>query len=843
MKRIMKTLAALLSAALLINSMFAVSTMKVYAEPAEENLSANELSTGTSEGIEQGITSGEGSTSGTTSNEGTGSGEGNSTNTGISESEGSTTDIPGTEDPYNGDLPDEEIALLLAGDNAVSVFAATRSTTPLGKFSMTFTEGMGHATVRYTDVWPAEDESWHELTWKDYTSGEVSATRVIVQPEEGYWMDGSVSVEGLPNDAPTPGIEELGGSFITNEEEPDYTGGIFLIKGCTYKFESVELKPFSDEPGEEGGPSFLTVAAYDDTNGKIEYLDEEGWHVVPNTGTTGSIKAFEVKAVYNDPYALKKYGREDEENGWKVSVTGPEGITSDELEYSKNNFVNEFYDSSAAVLEPDISYTLSGIDFVIGQGTFRWSYEVIKGHEDEYVGNGKIRIASAVDYTGATLDNSDEKYWKNNTVFNEEIDGNSISWNGGSGILPSGAIVTIELVPERGYQLTEFTINEQPNSTKAEGTISTFTFTVPNANFHLGAKFTPMADEVDSKVSGIAGGTLNIAQNEYANGTAALTVNNTSVSAEEESAFVANAQQAGFEVAKYVDLKLENRFYKGNTTDFWTTTEDKSNLNSPATISLSLSDITADDFEIVHQKHDGTYEVLDATYSNGNVTFSTNSFSKFAIVAKGMKTSSTPESGSTTPSSSSSSSDDSDDEDTASTVTTENNTSLGTVVGGSVVKDWDGLEKILENKTSTGNKTTDGNTTAAPIVLTLNQRNSTVPVSTLRALEASESVGLHLMMGNGVAITIANGAGLKNQPAINLSSKVETTRNSKTISFASNTKLNTLVALHMSVPKNVKEVKLYYYINGHAYFLGTLTTINGQVMFPISQLGIYKLVY
>ena len=337
---------------------------------------------------------------------------------------------------------------------------------------------------------------------------------------------------------------------------------------------------------------------------------------------------------------------------------------------------------------------------------------------------------------------------------------------------------------------------------------------------------------------------ITIAQNEYANGTAALTVNNTSVSAEEESAFVANAQQAGFEVAKYVDLKLENRFYKGNTTDFWTTTEDKSNLNSPATISLSLSDITADDFEIVHQKHDGTYEVLDATYSNGNVTFSTNSFSKFAIVAKGMKTSSTPESGSATSPSSSSSSDDSDDEDTASTVTTETNTTLGTVVGGSDVKDWNGLEKILENKTSIGDKTTVGNSTAtAPIVLKLNQRNSTVPASTLKALEASESLGLHLMMGNGAAITIANSAGLKNQPAINLSNKVETTRNSKTISFASNTKLNALVALHMSVPKNVKEVKLYYYINGHAYFLGTLTTINGQVLFPISQLGIYKLVY
>ncbi|MDD7547361.1 MAG: hypothetical protein PUJ81_00135, partial [Lachnospiraceae bacterium] len=163
---------------------------------------------------------------------------------------------------------------------------------------------------------------------------------------------------------------------------------------------------------------------------------------------------------------------------------------------------------------------------------------------------------------------------------------------------------------------------------------------------------------------------------------------------------------------------------------------------------------------------------------------------------------------------------------------------------GSDVKDWNGLEKILENKTSIGDKTTVGNSTAtAPIVLKLNQRNSTVPASTLKALEASESLGLHLMMGNGAAITIANGAGLKNQPAINLSNKVETTRNSKTISFASNTKLNALVALHMSVPKNVKEVKLYYYINGHAYFLGTLTTLNGQVLFPISQLGIYKLVY
>ena len=784
MKKICKTMAAVLSAALLINSMFAISTMKVYAEPAEENMTENE---GTPEVPE-------------------------------------TTDTEGDTLSDEDLLTDEEIAQLMAGDGAVSVFA-TRSANTLGKFSMTFKDGnLEYTKVIYAIDYPQEGEDW---VWKDYTGGLVDAVRVIFIPKGEYpiaVVGGSVTALGMDPEGnpPTNNIEDYD---LCGTEDG---GGLWLIPGCTYEFTELEI--------EELKPAKLNVAEYDDKKGKIKYESADGSEcVVPANGIENE-PANKVWWEPNEPKFSLNF------DNLSVSVKYAD---NDEPE-AKREFVDKFtgatISNNAAELWPNMTYSLLDIEFVEGLATFRWSYgENIPGHEDEYVGNGKIKITGAT-YAGNDVVNSgnhdDQVYWINDTTFRE---GNN-EWKGGEGAFLPGTVVIITLIPDRGFQLTEFKINNEPNSTQAQGEISTFTFTVPNANFHLGAKFTPMEDKVDSKVSGIAGGTLNLASNEYANGTAALTVNTTTVSSEEEAAFE-NVQRDGFEVAKYVDLKLENRFYKGNTTDFWTTTEDKSNLNSPATISLSLSDITADDFEIVHQKHDGTYEVLDATYSNGNVTFSTNSFSKFAIVAKGMKTSSTPESGSTTPSSSSSSSDDSDDEDTASTVTTENNTSLGTVVGGSVVKDWDGLEKILENKTSTGNKTTDGNTTAAPIVLNLNQRNSTVPVSTLRALEASESVGLHLMMGNGVAITIANGAGLKNQPAINLSSKIETMRNSKTISFASNTKLNALVALHMSVPKNVKEVKLYYYINGHAYFLGTLTTINGQVLFPISQLGIYKLVY
>ena len=606
MKKICKTMAAVLSAALLINSMFAISTMKVYAEPAEENMTENE---GTPEVPE-------------------------------------TTDTEGDTLSDEDLLTDEEIAQLMAGDGAVSVFA-TRSANTLGKFSMTFKDGnLEYTKVIYAIDYPQEGEDW---VWKDYTGGLVDAVRVIFIPKGEYpiaVVGGSVTALGMDPEGnpPTNNIEDYD---LCGTEDG---GGLWLIPGCTYEFTELEI--------EELKPAKLNVAEYDDKKGKIKYESADGSEcVVPANGIENE-PANKVWWEPNEPKFSLNF------DNLSVSVKYAD---NDEPE-AKREFVDKFTgatkSNNAAELWPNMTYSLLDIEFVEGLATFRWSYgENIPGHEDEYVGNGKIKITGAT-YAGNDVVNSgnhdDQVYWINDTTFRE---GNN-EWKGGEGAFLPGTVVIITLIPDRGFQLTEFKINNEPNSTQAQGEISTFTFTVPNANFHLGAKFTPMEDKVDSKVSGIAGGTLNLASNEYANGTAALTVNTTTVSSEEEAAFE-NVQRDGFEVAKYVDLKLENRFYKGNTTDFWTTTEDKSNLNSPATISLSLSDITADDFEIVHQKHDGTYEVLDATYSNGNVTFSTNSFSKFAIVAKGMKTSSTPESGSTTPSSSSSSSDDSDDEDTA----------------------------------------------------------------------------------------------------------------------------------------------------------------------------------
>ena len=462
----------------------------------------------------------------------------------------------------------------------------------------------------------------------------------------------------------------------------------------------------------------------------------------------------------------------------------------------------------------------------------RWrNYDDPEAADDEKVENAHIYLLNSSD--------------PNNKYTSGELGTQSES-GGGDFNLTVGETYYFLLEPDYGYQINTIRINDCIDLTPIDGSTGVFSFVMQNSNFHFKGIVSPTNNPaVEYTGSNISNPTLSADQNSGIHGNIEMKINDTSL----DNAAASVVGSDGVEAVSSINIETYQLVSKGPNNGNWV--DQKKVLNGDVNISIDIpaSGLDSGETYSVVREHDGTREEINAVYNSttGKLSFSSNKFSTYTIVKKPgtPETSVGPseEPGSTTPSSSSSSSDDSDDEDTASTVTTENNTSLGTVVGGSVVKDWDGLEKILENKTSTGNKTTDGNTTAAPIVLTLNQRNSTVPVSTLRALEASESVGLHLMMGNGVAITIANGAGLKNQPAINLSSKVETTRNSKTISFASNTKLNTLVALHMSVPKNVKEVKLYYYINGHAYFLGTLTTINGQVMFPISQLGIYKLVY
>ena len=254
MKKICKTMAAVLSAALLFNSMFAVSTMKVYAEPVEENMTENE----------------------------------------------GTPEVPGTTDTEGDTLPDEdlltdeEIAQLMAGDGAVSVFA-TRSANTLGKFSMTFKDGnLEYTKVIYAIDYPQEGEDW---VWKDYTGGLVDAVRVIIIPKGVYpiaVVGGSVTALGMDPEGnpPTNNIEDY--NLCGTIED---WGGLWLIPGCTYEFTELEI--------EELKPAKLNVAEYDDKKGKIKYESADGSECVVPANGIDSVEAKKVWWVPDEPkYSL-----------------------------------------------------------------------------------------------------------------------------------------------------------------------------------------------------------------------------------------------------------------------------------------------------------------------------------------------------------------------------------------------------------------------------------------------------------------------------------------------------------------------------------------------------------
>ena len=93
------------------------------------------------------------------------------------------------------------------------------------------------------------------------------------------------------------------------------------------------------------------------------------------------------------------------------------------------------------------------------------------------------------------------------------------------------------------------------------------------------------------------------------------------------------------EIKSYIDIDLDQIFYKGSNdeSNVWENKIDT--LSNKATIKLKLADdITADDIVIVHNIHDGeNYEIIEIeSYDpeTNTITFKTNSFSNYAIATK-----------------------------------------------------------------------------------------------------------------------------------------------------------------------------------------------------------------
>ncbi len=272
---------------------------------------------------------------------------------------------------------------------------------------------------------------------------------------------------------------------------------------------------------------------------------------------------------------------------------------------------------------------------------FYWSYDSDVTKTDDgwgkYIEHGTVEIISVTkngsNVTKGTLENP--PYWSTGNSF-EQKEENGIRWKEKVALFEEGTTVVARLIPDRGYQLTRFNISNIAKTTRAVDGVNEYTFYINRPDFyHLSAVFSPVEDAVDSSATGVSGGNVTFAADEIANGTMALNVSDATPSTAEMNKFNAMAEAGGYEVSQCLNLESEQRFYKGveNATrdDCWVI--NKSELSKPATITLDISGITGDEVVVLHN-HNGVYEEISATYSNGKLTFAAQSFSDFAIATK-----------------------------------------------------------------------------------------------------------------------------------------------------------------------------------------------------------------
>ena len=259
-------------------------------------------------------------------------------------------------------------------------------------------------------------------------------------------------------------------------------------------------------------------------------------------------------------------------------------------------------------------------------GNFLWSYLPQDADTDDYVGHGRLTFVKIEydghEYTEAQMAALNKGYM----AWGEFNEGNE-----GGALLPAGAKITVELMPDEGYQLTSFTLNGQPFTAQEE--IGTYEFEIPRGNFHLGAHFTAVDDAVATEAEAVESGTITLGDGEIDNGTARLDVKDVDLDAEDVADFEDAA--GDYKVKSYLDISLFQTIYKGTATDAWD--QQIRELSNEATITLKLDEsIDGNEIVIVHQKHDGTYEVIPTVYDSVNhtITFKTSSFSNYAIATK-----------------------------------------------------------------------------------------------------------------------------------------------------------------------------------------------------------------
>lgn len=237
--------------------------------------------------------------------------------------------------------------------------------------------------------------------------------------------------------------------------------------------------------------------------------------------------------------------------------------------------------------------------------------------DDELLKNGSIEIIDIKDKSG-------------NSIGLDGVKQDTAKNNGWASILP-GYKVILKLKPDYGYQLTSIKINDETLTAKEEE--STFEYTMPNTNVHLSGIFKKVDNKVKTETEKIKDGKIEIDESEIDSGSVVLSVSDAALTEEQTAKFKEKAE--GYEISTFLGIHLDRVLYKGTDSDVWS--KELNNLKNEATITLKLEEkISGNEIKIIHEKSDGTFEIIPADYdtSENTITFKTSSFSNYAIANK-----------------------------------------------------------------------------------------------------------------------------------------------------------------------------------------------------------------
>ena len=213
----------------------------------------------------------------------------------------------------------------------------------------------------------------------------------------------------------------------------------------------------------------------------------------------------------------------------------------------------------------------------------------------------------------------------------------------GYAFFPVGTVVTVQIVPEQGYQLVGLK-EDHRNVTRGEQ-VGVYTFEIHGGGEALGAVFEAVDNELRTSSNKVVGGQIDT-DAVVQNGTLKLEVKDVNVSNDSKTGFENSVANSGYEINNYLDLSLFNTVYKGvkdaNNQYYLAWDTPIENLTKNATITLELDeDMKGKDIVVIHERHTGEqvdgYDVIDeVNYNeqNNTISFGTSSFSNYAIAVK-----------------------------------------------------------------------------------------------------------------------------------------------------------------------------------------------------------------